>query len=194
VIPWAAAVLAGPRGAQHYHLGLQFWSRWVGDVAGLETERSLGRPGFIAWLGEPTWNGHRTFVVGLLMLFSVSLVVTAIIGAARRLWPRRHEWRQLVGGSSSTGWVQNAAFIGFGVLVTLAGLHVYPHYLIVAFPLTYLWLARAALQARRGPRLLGGIWVAQALLAAAFLIHIHVNGGSPGADYGVSYGHQVAGQ
>jgi len=193
VIPWAATALAGPRGAQHYHLGLQFWSRWLGDVAGLATERSLGRPGFIAWLGEPVWSGHRTFVVGLLMAFSISLALVAIIGAARRLWPRRREWRELVGGNSSTGRVQNAAFLGFGLLVTLAGLRVFPHYLIVAFPLTYLWLARAALQLPQGRRLLGGIWVAHALLAAAFLLHIHVNGGSPGADYGVTYLRQTTG-
>ena len=193
LIPWAAALLHEPRhGPLRYHLGLQFYSRWAGDVTGMETERSLGRQNFFSWLGEPLWSGHRSFIVGLLMLFSMALVAVAIIGACRRLWPRRQEWRQLVAGSSPTGWAQNAAFVGFGALITLAGLRVYPHYLIVAFPLTYLWLSRAALQLPQGKRMLGGIWVAHALLTVAFLVHIHQNGGSPG-DYGATHLHQLTG-
>jgi len=179
LIPWATAVLAGPRAPQHYRVGLQFWVRWLGDVTGLETEWFLGRSGFLAWLGEPLWNGHRTYIVGALMLGSIALALVAVIGAGRRLWPRRHQWRQLLAGSSPTGRLQNAAFLGFGLLMTVAGLRVYPFYLIVAFPLTCLWLARTSLLLPQGRRLLGGIWVTHALLSAALLIHYHTTRGAP---------------
>jgi hypothetical protein len=193
LIPWAAAVLAVPSHHRSpYGLWLEFWPQWLGDVAGLEAAQSLWRQGLLPWLAEPLWDGHRTFVVALLLLLSLGLVAAATVAAARSLWPRRRYWRELMAGTTSTGRAQNAAFLGFGLLLTAAGVHVYPHYLIVAFPLTSLWLARAALQMPRGQRLLVGIWASNALLTAAFLLHIHLNGGSPGG-YGVTYLRQVTG-
>jgi uncharacterized membrane protein YeaQ/YmgE (transglycosylase-associated protein family) len=199
LVPWAAAVLTAPSSGLsgfdwRKSLRLEFWPHWLVDVTGLETARSLGRSGFIAWLEEPLWNGHRTFAVGLVLVIALGLVGAAIAAAVQSLWPRRRSWPDLLAGGSSTGRAQNAAFVGFGLLLTAAGIQIYPHYLIVAFPLTSLWLARAALQVPRGQRLLGGIWLAHALLAAAFLLHIHHYGGSPDGDYGASYVRQVTGR
>ena len=199
LVPWAAEVLAAPGGGHpgwdwRVPLRLEFWPQWFGDVTGLETARSLGRVGFLDWLGTPLWNGHRTFAVGALLLASLAMAAAAVVGAARTLWPRRREWRALAGGASSTGRAQNAAFLGFGILLTVAGVQMYPHYLIVVFPLTYLWLARAALLRPGGRRLLAGIWMAQVLLAALFLLYVHRNGGSPEGDYGVPYARQVVGR
>jgi hypothetical protein len=196
LVPWAAAVLAsrgaGLQGIDWLEpLRMEFWAQWLLDVSGLGTAHSLGRRGFIEWLGAPVLLGRRTFGVGGLVAVAMGLAAAAIAGAVWALWPRRREWRSLASGGGPTGRIQNAAFLGFGLLLTASFVRVFPHYLVVAFPLTYLWLARAALLGPRGRRLLAGLWAAHALLSAAFLLHIHQSGGSPGGDYGVSYARQV---
>jgi hypothetical protein len=88
---------------------------------------------------------------------------------------------------------QNAAFVGFGVLLTFSGLQLYPHYLIVAFPLTYLWLARVSLaRPRLGRPILAGLFVAYTLLSINLAWYIHARHGSPSGDFGVTYSHQLA--
>jgi hypothetical protein len=170
----------------------RFWAEWLLHLAGLQTAHSLGRRGFLEWIAEPRLGGTPTYLVGALVIVSSALVLAIVVGAGLALSRRRGEWRALATGASSTGLLQNATFLGFGVLLTASASRVQPHYLLVAYPLLYLWLARAALLLPRGRRLLVGLWAVQVLLSGAFLLQVHVHGGSPGGDYGVPFSRQPA--
>src|SRR5207244_13172206 len=89
-------------------------------------------------------------------------------------------------------------FWGYGLLLTLARLPFYRHYLLVAFPFPALWAARLALSdgadepsRGRGRRMLLAMVAAEALVTAAFLAFVHAHGGTPHGDIGSSYAEQV---
>src|SRR5262249_60813609 len=97
-----------------------------------------------------------------------------------------------------TAFTQNAALWGYGILLTVANIFIYPHYLIVTFPLTFVWLSRQALGPPAGAerprmwarRLLAALWLLELLLTLSFLGYIHVNEGTPhftGTNYGRAY-------
>jgi len=138
--------------------------------------------------GRPTWVIAG---VHLVLLLSVAVVFAL---AARALWRRKGEWRDLwVGSSSETAFTQSAALWGFGILLTLAMMGVARHYLIVAFPLNLLWFARLALvHPVVGRRLLLLCGAAQLVIAFGFLSYVHTYGGAEDGDYGVSFSRQTA--
>jgi hypothetical protein len=89
---------------------------------------------------------------------------------------------------------RNAGFIAFGVLFTLSPVFVFQYYLLVAFPIIQLWVTLLALQFQQGKKVLLLLFACQLILSLTFLDYIHVNGGAPQGDYGVSYGQQISGQ
>jgi hypothetical protein len=84
-----------------------------------------------------------------------------------------------------------AGLFGYGILISLAGLPIHRHYLVIAFPLEWLWLSWQAHQVDRRPNLiLWAMWFFELLISALFLAFIHTNQGAPSGDYGVPYIHQ----
>ena len=78
-------------------------------------------------------------------------------------------------------------------------LPVHRHYMVITFPLMFLWLARAALAHRRplagtlstGRAFLVGLCITQFLITASFLGYIHVNQRTIQGDYGMPYAAQL---
>lgn len=195
LIPWVHYVLTQhvpTRHALRNLVELTFWRLWLERTAGIDLYTSLGRhaPSFLA---EPRVGGHATYVVALLYAISVGGGLLILAGGGRALWPRRGDWRAMLAGRTSTALAVGATLVGFGILLTATAATIYRHYLIVAFALPFAWLAGLALlQPRRGRRALAALCVCQAAISVAFLAHIHVHGGAPGADYGVAYDRQPA--
>jgi hypothetical protein len=97
-----------------------------------------------------------------------------------------------VKGLAGTGLAVNTAFLLMGLLMTLACITVCRHYLIVTFPLEWVWLSKLSLQdSRWGRKRLMVLWVAQLVLTASFLVYIHVNHGDVLGDYGIPYEFQT---
>ncbi len=193
LVPWARAAHLGSGGGPSIRprdiLALGFPKHVAIDVAGAGTQYSLGPASFGAFLREPLVSGVATHGVLLLHAVAVALAALALAGGLWA-WVRSRDGGPRLFGGGPTPLLQNAALFGFGVLMTLAsaGFRPFqPHYLIVLFPLLQLTLARVALAHPRGRRWLGGLVAAHALLAAAFLLHVHARGGAPEGDYGVSY-------
>ena len=92
--------------------------------------------------------GRPTFAVGL--LHGLLLVAGAAVFLLAAWRCRRGEglWS---GRGSPTGFTQAAALWGFGLLLTASAMPVPRHYLWVAYPLGFVWLARLAL-GRPGPQ------------------------------------------
>jgi hypothetical protein len=88
---------------------------------------------------------------------------------------------------SVEGYLRSHGFVT-GLLFTLFALNVPIHYLIVTFPMMYVWLASVLAHHRK-------LWlivvVSQLVLSVAFLVLIHTTGGFADADYGLVYRLQV---
>jgi hypothetical protein len=117
------------------------------------------------------------------------------------VWRRRDHWRDLwIGRACSSAFTQNAALWGFGLLLTVSSFSIHRHYMIVLFPLEFLWVARLALASaeerasslRVGRLLLLSLWCIQFFISANMLNYIHVRQNLAGSEYGIPYGAQYA--
>jgi hypothetical protein len=207
LLPWvwdflsrSGADTVGARKWYHVAEG-KFWELWGSDALGLSARYSLGN-NFTEFLAWPPVAGRPSYLVAA--AYSVLVVAGAAVltRAAILLIRHRSAWRiQWTGVGSPTAFTQNAALWGYGVLLTLAGFAIHRHYLIVAFPLTLVWLARVALcvpgqagaVARPGRGLLLAVWLAQFLVSACFLQYVHEQGQAIRGDYGAPYSVWVKG-
>jgi hypothetical protein len=172
---------------------MKYWGHWLSDAAGTGLRYSLGEH-FEDFLRFPMIGDTPTYLMGMLHLLATGVGAAILLGATYTFFKKRYgKFNELLGRSSSLGLVLSASFFGFGLLMTLAGVRVHRHYLLVAFPLEFLWLARLGLYQRSmrfGRAALLAMCVMQAAISATFLYYIHVRGGAPNADYGVAYSHQ----
>jgi hypothetical protein len=177
---------------------LKFYTHWLTEPFGIGLKYALG-PDFADFLRGPMIAEQPTYGVAALHLVLALIGAGLLIAGVRRWWPVRRDWRSWFGGSDSTSLALAGTFWGYGLLLTLSRLPFYRHYLLVAFPFPALWASRLALPdaadehaGMRGRRLLLAMVVAEALVTAAFLTHIHTHGGTPHGEFGRSYAGQVA--
>lgn len=204
MIPWFYYLLTNPyvsspdRNWKRIAEG-KFWIRWVTEPFGLGLDYSLYED-FPRFLEYPAVAGVPTYLVGVLHALVVAVMVYVFGRGLYLLWCDRSRLRERwIGRSSDTAFTQAAALWGFGLLLTFSCLHLHRHYMIVLFPLEFLWLARLMLAAptgadgaepavfRPGRALLAGLFLAQFLITLNFLGYIHANGGTTSGDYGIVY-------
>ena len=175
-----------------------FWIDWITEPFGQGLDYSLGNE-FTNFIRSPLIGGHATYGVALLLGVSAVLAFLMLAAALLRTWKNRAHWRDSWKNDTRafTPATLQAGFWFFGIFLTLSCMRFERHYLIVAFPLMALWIARLALpseaterQWSAGRRLLLALCVTNALITFAFLDFIHVNGGAPDADYGKTYARQ----
>lgn len=120
----------------------------------------------------------------------------AFLATGLCVWAGR---RRLAGmarpGGTGTGALLGAALIPYGVLLTLTPLTMHRHCLIAVFPLPFVWVAWLSLAGdpRRSRRWLAALVVTQLTLSAGLLHYIHVNGGAPQGDFGLTWSAQEGG-
>lgn len=169
----------------------KFWLRWVIDPLGLGYQYAL-EDDYGDFLSGPFFGGRPTYLVAFLHVAVLAVGVSIYARAGCRFWQTCRAGRgRGLGKQSPTALTQNAALWGYGMLLTISSMPIYRHYLVIAFPLEILWLARLALvnggSLKVGRALLGTLCVAQVLLSASLLRYIHVNQVVHG-DYGTAYG------
>ncbi|KPK56363.1 MAG: hypothetical protein AMS21_12800, partial [Gemmatimonas sp. SG8_38_2] len=193
LIPWLveASRLVG-QGGPSFHISAWFnfkwWNYWVSNSTGLIMEHSLGQH-FWSFLKYPLLGRQPTYLVAALHVVLTLCTLYVLWLLIRRLKDSGGGWPGLfIGRGSDASFLINSYFWGCGILMTAFGVLIQRHYLLVAFPLTYVWFARLlADDSRRGTRVFALLWSAQLLVSLLFLYYIHVNGGAPNGDYGVSY-------
>jgi hypothetical protein len=188
--------------AQHLLEG-KFWLRWATEPLGWSLKYTLEKE-YGDFLQYPTLRGQPTHLGALLQAALVGAGVLILVRGGWRVWQdRRKLGAQWVGRDSPTAFTQNAAFWGFGILLTASAVPIARHYLWVACPLGFVWLARLAL-GRSGSS--PGVWnlgrvlllalcIVQGALSASFLSYVHGNqrpfrGDPGGGGYGTPYGAQ----
>ncbi len=206
-LPWVVTVLRSPeggpsRGIRWAHaLELKFWARWMLEPLGFGIDYTLEGQ-FVDFLRYPLWGGRPTYLV--LALHAV-LALAAVAVAARGLrwlWgERRRLFDAVVGRDTPSDFTVAAAFWGYGAVMTLSCCSVHRHYMVILFPLQFVWLARLVLPRAGAPAgvvnlgraLLLALCVSQALITANFLNYVHLNPAIRG-EYGVAYGAQTDGR
>jgi len=202
LVPWLAYMAKEmgsrprtPFGWQHV-AECKFLIRWVTEPLGLGLDYSLDND-FADFLRSPILAGWPTYLVGILHGLVIAVGTFILVRAVMQLWhAHRAAARTAVPRSerSPTAFTLNAAFLGFGILLTLSCLPIHRHYMVIAYPFEILWLARLALCSgmpsvkalKLGRLLLATLCVAQFLITASFLVYVHVHQAIDG-DYGVPY-------
>jgi hypothetical protein len=194
MIPWIAYVFHAPPSDSAWQwrqvVTPNFWIYGLTDALGLGLQYNLGLASFGTFLRYPLVSGTPTFLVALAHAFIVLAASGVLAPALAQAWGQRRVWRSEIRGRSATRRALAATFLAFGVLLTLSGRILYRHYLVVTFPLEWVFIAGLALTVPHGRRLLAVLWGSQLVITTAFLFYIHANGGAPG-DYGTSYRHQL---
>jgi hypothetical protein len=202
LIPWLIAIVKLPGGVEGANLAsllhADFYQHWLALALGLDLHYALGND-FRRFLAYPAVLGWPTYLSGAFLGLVVACFATILLRFTRQL--RRNAAgvaEHIFASGSSTALAVNAAFWGYGLLLTATARPVYLHYLVVAFALPALWLVwieRAAAgddaEARAlSRRLLASLVLAEACLTLLFLLFIHDTQSIAG-DYGTAYGAQA---
>jgi hypothetical protein len=186
LIPWFQYILSKPAnestGLNFLNiLQLRFWRYWVSDALGIGLNTSLGNSQYWDFMRYPLIGGMGTYLVGIGHTLIIVSGILIFISALKK-------WKlgQWIKNPSDTGLTVNSVFLVAGVLLTLSA-KVFRHYLIMSFPLEWVWLSRMSLDIHWGKKYLMAIWIAQLFISAVFLVYIHLNHGAPLADYGIAY-------
>ena len=182
MVPWLLALVRGAARETHGFawtepFQLKFWGYWVMNVFGVGVADRLGIDAFKVFLRTPLLaSGTGTW------LAAVSQAGEVLAGVSI-LWVgfRRRGLTFFLGGESEA-----PALFLFGGLLTLSAVAISRHYLIVAYPLAWVWLGRAA-EIPSARRWLVLSWAMQLLTTILFLYFVHTNGGASGGDYGPSF-------
>jgi hypothetical protein len=202
MIPWLWYALHTSRGDwskdnswADWLVFVKFWYIWVTDPLGAGIHDPL-LSHFQELLTYPIIAGRPLYLVGAAYVLALGVGAAIYARAIYFIWRERRSWRAfLPARQTETGLALGAALWGFGFLLMAAGTLVHRHYLFVAYPLGFVWLARLALPAepkpqrsrRLGRALLASLCVAELIVSVGFISYIHVNDGAQRGYYGPSY-------
>jgi hypothetical protein len=204
-LPWLHAVLLTPlapnahRPALHHFFGPDFWALWATDGLGLGLNYNLGGD-LSGLLRRPLIGGHETWLVALAEIVLIA-IATAFIGrAAMKVWRERNSWwtwlSEVSGAPSESRFLVRALIVAYGFMLSLPDIILSRHYLLITFPLAYVWFAALGVKGE-------GRWrgLSEKLLLATLVLNLFVNvqlfgflrenGGATGGDFGVSWRAQV---
>jgi hypothetical protein len=184
LLPWLSSLLSGQAGQSVYHfreiLTVNFYAQWFLTAWGIALAGT--HYAGLQFLREPVVFGYPTYLMLLAHVYlgGVGFLLTSrwLATALRSQFDDNLKFYFLV------------TFIVTGILLTLSGVRVRPHYLIVVAPFVHLWAAGITWPRRR---LFASVTITQMLVTATFLSVVHRQGGIPAADYGRSYRAQQVG-
>ncbi len=199
LIPWVLYLVHNPQPRSlkiDYLWEFNFYIYWFLDSHGLNLMYSL-KQYFFDFIKEPFIGGHATYLVAILNL---ALACTGFY-TLKRVWgyvktlfayiKQKQLFAKLTTNLSSTNFYLFGILLGMGIIMNFSGIFVYQHYIIVAFPFTYIFMAKIF---QNKKKLFMGIICAQLVLTVSFILYIHTHDGAKDGDYGVTYRAQVKGQ
>lgn len=180
-------------------LKFRFFRAWLTESMGVRLSYSIGEQ-FDNFLAYPQIAGHPSYLVSILV--AVVHIVTGIVflKALYDLFKRGINLKWIFFGRGKTNELSPTQFTitaglwGMGLLMVIGRVWIFRHYMIVLFPLCFVWFASLTMRhfKDRFKILLGTFVVAELLVSICFLGFIHKNCGAPGEDYGTAYRCQVS--
>lgn len=195
--PWVGTLAAQGPGVHDWSTllrvpKLKFWEFWATDSLGMGLTYTLTKEHLRDLMGYPLVGGHATYLVGaanlVILLAAVWVLVSFFLFTVkeRGSWLTFPEWPE-------SRMAMLSVMVGSGVLMTLPVVDMCRHYLIMSFPLEWVWLARLGLcDAKWGGKKLAAIWAAQLVISVFFLLYLHANQGDPAGGYGTAYHFQMS--
>lgn len=159
------------------------------DPLGLNTMYSL-RGHFWDFIKMPFIFGTPTYLVaaGQLVLIVVALkLLQRIFLVVKKMSFLRKERRltsRLIIKGSMTEFYLLATLFSLGILMSFSGVKIRPHYLIIAYPFLFIYIAKLLFSHKR---ILAVLIAVQLFISICFLTFIHMNGGAEQGDYGKAY-------
>ncbi len=192
IVPWAIYIAQHPQSPEQsisHVFHPYFYPFWLLDAHGLDIAYSM-RGETWEFIKEPFIAGVPTYLIALLHLFLAGVVLCSLVRIAKRLKSGVRRLREKTALSGLFADVSAARFyllsvlLGLGVFMTLSGVKVRLHYLICAFPFSYIFLVRMYYPRKT---LLQGVIVAQLIITVSFLTYVHRHGGVLSGDYGRTF-------
>ncbi|MGD0712321.1 MAG: hypothetical protein ABR968_14190 [Bacteroidales bacterium] len=192
LIPWISFLIHNPQvtNASFWHIfQFNFYIYWFLDSLGINTYYSLHKD-FWMFIKEPVIIGIPTYIVAVVHLFLVTagiFTLSKIVEYISKIYHqlnRKTFLKQLFIEMNITKFYLFAVLLGLGVFLTLSGTTICQHYLICAFPFTYIFLAKIL---QHHKRLMLAVIIAQMVITVCFLVYIHNNNGAIHGDYGKAY-------
>ncbi len=196
LIPWLAYMSSHP---QQNHIGwghrfeFKFFILWLLDSHGLNIEYSLQKD-FRDFVKQPYIGSHATYLMAVVQF----ALACTVLYTLKRLWgyiknimywkKQKQLLDRLTLNLNSTNFYLLSILLGLGIFLNFSGTFFYVPYLIVAFPFTYIFLAKIF---QLHKKIFMGIILAQLILTFSFLLYIHTHDGAKNGDYGVTYHAQV---
>ncbi|HLK37572.1 MAG TPA: hypothetical protein VKU41_12520, partial [Polyangiaceae bacterium] len=168
---------------------LEFYQYFFSDPTAMTTPYVIGDDALPA-MRYPLVAGRGTYLVGA--AFACLAVASAVIGARalRHAWARRSDLSALLlGDRTETSILVGAALVGMGAMMTLPSISIYRHYMLAAFPLPYVWAARAALRDRGGRALLAVLFAGGLVVSTGTLCFVADHDGA--REFGKDWAAQV---
>lgn len=196
IIPWIDFILNNPQITRQsfWHIfQFNFYLYWFLDSQGLNIMYSI-RKEFWQFIKEPFVAGIPTYLIAVIHLFLAAVASIALVQVLRyskrgiNFFRQKFSVQEFFVNMSTTRFYLFSILLGLGVFMTLSGTVIYPHYLICAFPFSYIFLAKV-LQERK--KIMYGIITAQLIVTMAFLVYVHTHNGIKEGDYGVAYHEQL---
>ncbi len=196
LIPWFLYLInnAGASKLSILHIfQFNFFIYWFIDPAGLNITYSLRESikQFVMW---PSINGINTYLIALIHIGLIIIAGCTISGIYKHIKKmidliRQKQFLKTIASNHETNFFYlMAILLGLGILMTLSCIWIQPHYLIIAFPLPYIFVMRMLY-----PRikLMMATLVLQLLLSIAFFSFIHQTRGTTNSDYGKTYEYKI---
>ena len=192
LLPWVVYIL---NNSQHSYFSwrniadLSFYRFWMLDIHGLNLFYSLGG-NFQDFIKEPFIGETGTYVIGVLHIFLAVTGLMTVVWIFRYIAKTLSNWKskkyldRFFKNVSMARFYLSGILIGLGILMTMSGTEIYPHYLICAFPFSYIFLVKVHNDKKI---LLRCILISQLIITFAFLNYIHQHGGALRGDYKRTY-------
>ena len=167
------------------HFSTKFYYYAIYDSIGVHMRYMMGGKAREFWNG-PKIYGVNTYLSGLCYVFLVGTVLYKLKFFAFKL-------KEIYQSLKSKTFLKEMNFmdqliwatvLGLGVVLTLSGITIYPHYLICCYPLIFMWLGKIIYPQKK---LFLAILVTQVFISFTMLLYIHQNEGVDGGDYGRTY-------
>lgn len=185
LLPWLGYLVSATAPTSRTWVALlvpKFFLHWFAGSLGVNLGYALGRHFWTDFLPWPLVGHQPTYLVAIAHALLLSLGLWRLGAWARS--QSRPIATLVAPGLTPLGFYLRAAGLGTGLLFALVGLPTPVHYLIVAFPWPFIWLASLFSDQGWGWRVILG---SQVLLSIAFLLLIHQTGGFGDSDYGLVY-------
>jgi hypothetical protein len=192
LIPWLDFILIHPqpKGLHWSHLfQFSFYIYWFIDAHGLNIMYSM-RSAFWEMIKMPYIFGIPLYLLGFIHLFLAAVGVLTI----KRIYhyvkdkimhlKTKELMKDYISNLSLSEFYLLCILIGLGVFLNFSGVITFQHYLIVAFPFSYLFLAKVLMPYKR---LLIVVITAQLIITVSFLIFVHIHNGITNGDYGKTF-------